>query len=140
MTRGGWKWIGNSCYYFYYDGHMASDETIDGSYVNKSGAWSTDHWSSNSVGWWYNLKEGGYAYGWKYINGYWYYFTDDAYMATGWELIEDKWYYLGSSGAMTRGGWKWINNKCYYFYYDGHMASDETIDGSYVDKSGAWVD
>ena len=35
-----WKWIGDYCYYFYEDGHMASDEiTPDGYFVNKDGHW-----------------------------------------------------------------------------------------------------
>ena len=35
-----WKWIGGNCFYFYEDGHMASDEiTPDGYYVDKDGYW-----------------------------------------------------------------------------------------------------
>ena len=35
----GWNWIGDSSYYFYPDGHMAANETIDGSYVDANGRW-----------------------------------------------------------------------------------------------------
>ena len=119
----GWKWIEGSCYYFYEDGHMASDTWIDGSYVNGSGAW-VEHpvlsgWQSNNVGWWYNDENGNYVTGWKSINGEWYYFASNGYMQTG---------------------WKWIEGSCYYFYEDGHMASDTWIDGSYVNGSGVWVE
>ena len=42
---GGWQWIdGNGdgtaeCYYFYYDGYMAYNTTIDGYHVNEAGQW-----------------------------------------------------------------------------------------------------
>lgn len=35
----GWNWVGDSSYYFYPDGHMAANETIDGSYVDANGRW-----------------------------------------------------------------------------------------------------
>ena len=139
MVKNGWKWIGNDCYYFYEDGHMASNETVDGSYVNASGAWKTDNWASNYWGWWYNLKEGGYATSqFRNIGGKTYYFGADGYMVTGWKVINGKWYYFNSSGDMAANCWKWINGSCYYFYADGHMASNEVVDGSYVNASGAW--
>ena len=79
----GWQGIGGSCYYFYGDGHMASNTWINGSYVNASGAWVTNPvssgWQSNSVGWWYNNASGNYVTGWQYIGGVWYYFAADGY-------------------------------------------------------------
>ena len=142
MQKGGWQWINGSCYYFYEDGHMASNETIGGSYVNSSGAWTTDHWVySNYAGkYWYSYAKGGYPYNtFKTIGGQTYYFDGSGYMVTGWRWIEDKYYYFNGSGYMQKGGWLWINGSCYYFYEDGHMAADETVEGAYVDGSGAWV-
>ena len=142
MQKGGWQWINGSCYYFYEDGHMASNETIGGSYVNGSGAWTTDQWVySNYAGkYWYSYAKGGYPYNtFKTIGGQTYYFDGSGYMVTGWRWIEDNYYYFNGSGYMQKGGWQWINGSCYYFYEDGHMAADETVDGAYVDGSGAWV-
>ena len=39
MYANGWQWIDGDCYYFYKDGVMARNKTIDGSYVSWSGAW-----------------------------------------------------------------------------------------------------
>ena len=142
MQKGGWQWINGSCYYFYEDGHMASNETIGDSYVNESGAWVTDYWVySNYAGkYWYQYAKGGYPYNeLKKINGQTYYFDGSGYMVTGWRWINNHYYYFNGSGYMQKGGWQWINGSCYYFYEDGHMASDESIGGSYVDSSGAWV-
>lgn len=36
-------------------------------------------------------------------------------------------------------GWIWVNGVCYYLHSDGHMAANETVDGYYLDASGAWV-
>lgn len=50
--------------------------------------------------------------------------------STGW------WYTEGHSYAK---GWKSINGNWYYFYNNGHMAKDTTIDGYYLNSSGAWI-
>ncbi|WP_270565866.1 leucine-rich repeat protein [Clostridium beijerinckii] len=50
---------------------------------------------------------------------------------TGW------WYKEGSSWAT---GWKLINSKWYYFDSKGYMAKDTTIDGYYLNDSGAWTE
>jgi len=50
--------------------------------------------------------------------------------STGW------WYTEGSSWAT---GWRLINKNWYYFYSDGYMAHDTTIDGYYLNGSGAWT-
>ncbi len=36
---GEWQWIDGKCYYFYDDGYMAADTSIDGYDVNADGAW-----------------------------------------------------------------------------------------------------
>lgn len=50
--------------------------------------------------------------------------------STGW------WYTEGNSWAT---GWRQIDGSWYYFYPDGYMAHDTTIDGCYLNSSGAWV-
>ena len=36
-------------------------------------------------------------------------------------------------------GWRLIDKNWYYFYSDGYMAKDTTIDGYYLNSSGAWT-
>ena len=119
MYANGWQWIDGNSYYFYKDGKMAANEEIDGYYVNVSGAWVQDKWVYNEWGWWYSYAKGGYPKStFETINGKTYYFDEYGYIKTGWQ---------------------WINGECYYFHEDGVMASDETIDGFYVNQSGVWV-
>ncbi|OCA98336.1 leucine-rich repeat protein [Clostridium beijerinckii] len=47
------------------------------------------------------------------------------------------WYTEGSSWAT---GWRLINSKWYYFDSKGYMAKDTTIDGYYLNDSGAWTE
>ena len=37
-------------------------------------------------------------------------------------------------------GWKLIDAKWYYFDSNGYMAKDTTIDGYYLNGSGAWTE
>lgn len=74
-------------------------------------------WKSDSNGWWYT-EGNSYAIGWTKISGQWYYFDNNGYMKTGW--LQDG------------GNW-------YYFYGEGAMAHDTTIDGCYLNNSGAWT-
>lgn len=46
------------------------------------------------------------------------------------------WYSEGSSWAT---GWRQIDSNWYYFYSGGYMAKDTTIDGYYLNSSGAWT-
>lgn len=46
------------------------------------------------------------------------------------------WYTEGSSWAT---GWRNINGNWYYFYSNGYMAHDTTIEGYYLNSSGAWT-
>ena len=141
MISDGWQWIDGECYYFYeHFGYMARDTKIDGYYVNESGVWERDHWVHNQWGWWYSYAKGGYPKSeMKEINGKIYYFDEYGYIVTGFIYMNQEWYCFDASGAMYANGWQWVDDDCYYFYKDGVMARNETIDGSYVDWSGAWV-
>ena len=135
----GWVWIDGYCYYFHENGYMASDETIDGNYVNSSGCWVPDRWLGSGDKWWYRHGDGSCTkFGWEFIDGAWYFFDINGWMETGWLQLGNNHYYLNSNGVMATG-WKWIGDNCYYFYGDGHMATDETIDGNYVDSNGIWI-
>ena len=74
-------------------------------------------WRQSGNGWWY-AQGNSYSTGWTQIDGKWYYFDSNGYMKTGW--INDS------------GNW-------FYTYGDGTMAHDTTIDGCYLNSSGAWT-
>ena len=119
-------------------------------------------WKSDSSGWWYEYSDGSYASGWTEIDGYWYYFMSSGYMdyseyrdgcwlnADGtwntaysggyWASDSTGWWYTDASGWYPVNTWLWIDGSCYYFKASGYMAVDETIDGYYVDASGARID
>ena len=66
-----------------------------------------------------------------------------AVMVTGWQKINGDWYYFnpnsdGFKGIMKRG-WIYDGANWYYLYSTGEMAHNTTIDGYYVNSSGAWV-
>ena len=139
-----WQWINGKCYYFHNDGHMAEKEWILNSlnryYVDASGAWVKDTWQKNSTGWWYRHGDGSYTKnGWEKINGSMFYFANNGYMQTGRVQDNEKTYYMNDAGYMVKNQWKWIEDKCYYFGENGEMAVNMSINGSFVDASGAWV-
>ena len=59
-------------------------------------------------------------------------------MATDWQQINDIWYYFGSNGKM-KTGWQKVDGIYYFLKSSGVMASDEYIDGYYLDRNGAWT-
>ena len=78
--------------------------------------------------------------GWIKDGGLWYYYDESGNLVKNdWLKWKGKWYYLGPDGSMLLG-WQEINGKKYYFYdseNDGHMASNEWIDGLWLNKSGS---
>ncbi|NFE84601.1 hypothetical protein FC754_10705 [Clostridium botulinum] len=54
-----------------------------------------------------------------------------------WEQNNTGWWYTEGNSWST--GWRLINGNWYYFYSDGYMAHDTTIDGYYLNSSGAWT-
>ena len=92
------------------------------------------------------------------IDGKWYYFDGSGYMATNewrggcwlsgdgswsypymgsWNSNSTGWWFSDESGWYAHSSWQKINGTWYYFKGDGYMATNETIDGYYVDASGA---
>ena len=76
--------------------------------------------------------------GWNEQGGNWVYIFEDGSIAVGWAEVSGVWYYFGTNGKMVKG-WQKIGGKDYYFKSNGEMASDEYIDGYYLDKNGAWT-
>ena len=159
----GWKQIDDKWYYFYTWGGMAEGWAQDNDIwyyfdpetgVMQNGWIEYDNnwyylkdWSGMVTGWqyidnvWYYFKDwGGMATGWQYINGNWYYFRGSgAMVASAWVETNGKWYYLTGSGAMAADRWVEWKGEWYYLYSSGAMATNATIDGYYVNASGAWV-
>ena len=114
-----------------------------------------------STGWqkinntWYFFDSTSYDMqtGWLQVNGVWYYFKDQAdceegkvdiehglgSMQTGWLNNNGTWYYLGADGTMKANSWVQSGSNWYYLTGSGAMATNTTINGYYVDGSGAWV-
>ena len=118
-------------------------------------------WHSSASGWWFEYSGGGYASNsWVEISGYWYYFTasgymdyseyrdgcwlnsdgtwDTSYSGGHWASDSKGWWYTDTSGWYPVNQWVWIDGSCYYFKANGYMATNEYIDGCYVESDGAW--
>lgn len=94
-------------------------------------------WLQTEDTWYYLSPSGGMVTNWYSVGDIWYFFTGSGSMKTGWLQQGDTWYFLNSSGAMATG-WQQVNGTWYYFYSSGAMACNTTIDGYYLDGSGAW--
>ena len=95
-------------------------------------------WANVSGVWYYMDATGIMKTGWINDNGTWYYCNASGAMQTGWLNDNGTWYYLQSNGAM-KTGWLNDNGTWYYLKSSGAMAANETIDGYYLNASGAWV-
>ncbi len=117
-ANGTWIESNNNWWYSYADGSYAKSEYVDGYWLNSTGWYDSTwngHWSSNSIGWWYE--------------------SNNWYPTNQWLKIDGTWYYFKSSGYMACN--EWIGN--YYIQSDGTMARDMWIGDYYVGSDGAWV-
>lgn len=99
-------------------------------------------WNKNGTGWWYCYDYENYKWyqlEWKYIDNEWYYFNQNGYaMCSQWLLYKNVWFYFDENCKMVHNKWLQVNGIWYYFFDSGEMARNTTIDGYYVDDSGAW--
>lgn len=136
-------WIkSNGIWFFRYpDGTYLRDSwgKINGSWYlfDGSGVMLTG-WQLCGDTYYYMNADGAMQTGWVLYNNSWYYLKDDGAMAVGWIQLGDKVYYLGPSGAMATG-WQNVDGQIYYFYPDGHRATNEVVDGFYVNEGGVWI-
>lgn len=117
-ANGTWIESNNNWWYSYADGSYAKSEYIDGYWLDESGWYDSTwngHWSSDSIGWWYESNNWYPTNQWLKIDGDWYYFKSDGYMACN----------------------EWVGN--YYIQSDGTMATNMWIGDYYVGSDGAWV-
>ncbi|OAT80920.1 hypothetical protein A6P54_13005 [Bacillus sp. MKU004] len=142
--RGAMKtgWItSNGKWYFLTDGgSMKTGWLNDGGkwfYLSSEGEMKTG-WLKDDGKWYHFASSGEIETGWVKSAGQWYYMNSTGSMKTGWLKDSGYWYYLSADGSME-SGWKTIDSKWYYFYSGGSMASNTTIDGYQLDRSGAWL-
>ena len=123
---------------------------------NKSNV--TGVWKSNGTGWWYEYSDGTYPTSkWVNIDNNWYYFNASGYMESNcyrdgyWLNADGSWntaYYGGTWKSNGKGWWyedngwyptsQWlyIDGAWYYFKADGYMATNEYIDGYWINSNG----
>ena len=95
-----WQKIDGCWYYFDSSGYMASNEYVDGYWLNSDGSCSNDYylsWKGNSTGWWVEDRSGWWPSSqWLKIDGSWYYFNSSGYMVTS-QYIDGYW--IGANGV-----------------------------------------
>lgn len=95
-----WQKIDGNWYYFNALGYMASNEYVDGYWLNGDGSCSNDYyltWKSNSSGWWVEDVSGWWPSNkWLKIDSCWYYFDSSGYMVTN-KYIDGYW--IGANGV-----------------------------------------
>ena len=134
----GWVSVDGHWYYLNTDGSMETGwASVDGKwyYLNADGSMETG-WVSVGGKWYHLDNSGAMETGWVSVGGKWYYLNEeDGSMETGWASVGGKWYYLNADGSMETG-WVSVGGYWYYLNADGSMASNQWIDGYYVDASG----
>ena len=153
----GWQDIKKKRYYFFKDGHMASNQWVKGHWLTEDGSMKTGWFEQDGL-WYYldrNNEDGKFLTGWQDIkkNRYYfykdghmarnewvkgYYLTPDGPMGVGWQQIDGSWYYLRKDDDRGKPlkGWQTISKNKYFFYKDGRMASDAWVDGYYMTPQG----
>ena len=133
----GWKAVSEKWYYFNENGIMETGWASVGGhwyYLNADGSMATG-WVSVGGHWYYLNTDGTMVIGWASVGGHWYYLNTDGSMETDWVSVGGHWYYLNTDGTMVTG-WASVGGHWYYLNEDGTMASNQWIDGWYVDASG----
>ena len=95
-----WQKIDGNWYYFNAAGYMASNEYVDGYWLNGDGTCSNDYyltWKCNLSGWWVEDVSGWWPSNkWLKVDNCWYYFDSSGYMVTN-QYIDGYW--IGSDGV-----------------------------------------
>ncbi len=136
----GWQQLSGNWYYFDASGAMVTGWLYSNGnwfYLSGSGAMTTG-WQQIGGSWYYFDGNGAMVTGWRQIGGSWYYMNASGAMVTGWLYSNGNWFYLSGSGAML-SGWQIVNGNYYYFFGGGNMASNEWVNGYWLDGSGAWT-
>jgi len=86
-------------------------------------------WVEGARGWRFS-ENGGFATGWRLIDGLWYFFDSTGWMETGWVYYGGQWFFLQASGAMATGT-VLINGVWHHFGADGTWATQVSVDYVY---------
>lgn len=137
VVQTGWQYIDGNWYYF--DCRMLTNAWVDGCYLGYDGTWMPEivrGWTHDDNGWYYITGDGSWCVGLSQIGDEYYYFDGNGYLCFGWTYADGQWYYGTDSGALLTG-WQQIGDTWYFFYPE--MATDDWIDGWYVNSNGAWI-
>ena len=140
LTADCWSEMDGEKIHSNYDGSLSSGwKQIDGNWYlfQADNGYMLTGWQKVAKVWYYLSEKGKMKTGWMQENGKWYFLNPNGSMAVGWKKLNGKWYYMRSNGVMAIG-WTKVKNKWYYFNKDGSMASNEWINGYYLDKDGTW--
>lgn len=122
------KWVQNGSSWQYYDatGNPVKNSWVGNCYLDEYGNRVANNWKYIGGSWYYFDGNGQKYTGWLYNGGLWYYLNSDGKMATGWlhDMSDGKWYFLYPSG---------------YGKTVGSMAKNTSINGYWLNSSGAWV-
>lgn len=129
--------------------------------ANDSTHWQKEFIYTSIVGdmyeWYYLNDDGTKHAGWKLINGEWYYFEprEGGRMQYKWKYINGNWYYFQTEGTgkgrmltncwiqyilKERSNGEILDAKYYYLNSGGTITTNTTVDGHYLDSSGATYD
>ena len=134
----GWVQLGSEWYYLNADGSMATGWIQLGNdwyYLNANGAMAADTW----VDGFYLESDGKWQIpGTWYLNenGWWYSYPAGGYPAACWEMIGNDWYHFDAQGYMETG-WIWDGAVWYYLQENGAMLKNCWISNYYVGDNGA---
>ena len=125
-----------------YDVFTTDDYYFDSSGCMKTGwlniAYTSSSGKTCTSKYFYLESDGKLSKGWKQISGVWYYFALGTWTEAKWQSQDWLPY-----GCMMTG---WVYSEEYscashgwYFNSNGSLATNTTINGSYVDGSGCWI-
>ncbi len=139
VVKEGWKTTENGWEYYENGKKVVGWKAILGTwyYFNENGIMVTG-WLFTGNTWYYLNDSGAMETGWVLVGETWYYMNSSGAMETGWVSVGGHWYYLNTDGTMETG-WVLVGSDWYYLNTDGTMASNQWIDGYYVDASGKMV-
>ena len=157
-----WAKVGKDWYYTNEDGSGYSGWMLSGAewyYMDENGKMKTG-WVKDGSQWYYMYSSGVMAVGWINDGQYWYYMTSSGSMASSewvdgywlggggawtyqakgsWHKDGKGWYFQDEWGWYVSGSWQKINDEWYYFKNSGYLATNQSIDGCYVNEDGQWV-
>jgi len=85
-------------------------------------------WVESAQGWQFQ-ENGGFATGWRLIDGLWYFFDNSGLMETGWLYYNGQWFFLRANGAMATG--HVLINGVWHFF---------GTNGTWIEQGSVWYE